>query len=675
MCRLRGDANWQVRLPPSLKLRRRSRRNLPHGGTRPLIAAALVAALSAVPGNAAAQRAPVLRALADLRIALNGTYGDEGGEIARRLDDLSAAVANWDRSIRETEQNVRSRLENASPEDAARAHETLGSVYLERGRLADAVTEFEAASRLGPQQSSLPLWTAFALDATGNADRATVAFRRAWTLDSDNPMTAYLAIAHSAIEAADLTRARDVLSRSVQGVIRGGRSQPSSFSSPPLSLDESGGAVPFPLARYADAFARMTQGQLDEGVAGTRKAAANDPLVSDPVAQTTGMREASDALRKGSLRTALSALEKVVKASPGSSEAHRMLGTAAGLAGDLRASVLHFEAALKLRADDERAWLAFASMQLDSGNLADAVRTLEKAIAAIPQSGRLRWRLAGLLGTLNRGDEALAQYSEVARLMPVAGRAAVHQAISSAATLQQNVARAGAAGELRVRANLNDAGAHRDLASLYVKEGRRDEAFAELAIAVLLDPDDPVTLVALGQSLMADRRDEDAVAALERAVSLQPNLRDARYALAQALTRASRRADAERHLVEFERQRAEAVIRERRAIDIAAIREDAAAKSAAGQHRQAIESLQKVISLEPDVAQNYLDLAEALVKAGRLADSLQYFVKTAEIEGIADVHFRLAEVLARLGRTRESGLARETYERLRLEDFRRKSIR
>jgi tetratricopeptide (TPR) repeat protein len=174
---------------------------------------------------------------------------------------------------------------------------------------------------------------------------------------------------------------------------------------------------------------------------------------------------------------------------------------------------------------------------------------------------------------------------------------------------------------------------------------------------------------------MADGRDEDAVAAFERAVMLQPGLREARYGLAQALTRVSRREEAQRHLLEFERQRAEAAAREQRAIDIDAVKGEAARKSAAGQHVQAATIWKKVIGLEPDRAQNYLDLAESLVKAGALEESLQYFVKTADMDGVAEVHLRLAEVLARLGRAKESALARETYEMLRLEDFRRRSRR
>ena len=494
--------------------------------------------------------------------------------------------------------------------------------------------------------------------------------------DNESPITAYLALTRSAGDGAELVGPRNTLFRTVQDVIRGRRTQPSSrFAQGPPIEDAGLGAPRFPLARYADVFASALQGQVSESIARMKTAAATDPLIVDAASRSEGMRQAAASLRRGSLRNAIASLELVVKASPASSEAHRMLATATAIAGDSRTSVQHFEAALRIRPDDERSWMAFAGVQVEGGRLLDAIRTLEKGIAAIPGSGGLRWRLAGLLVRLGRGDEALAQYSEAERLTPVSGRAAVHQAVATAATLQQDVARAVTAGKLRVGANLNDPGAHRDLASLYLKEGRQEETFTELAIAAVLDPDDPLTLVALGQSLMADRRDEEAVAALERAVALQPNLRDARYALAQALTRASRRADAERHLLEFERQRAEAVAREQRAIDIAAIKDDAAMKLAAGQHRQAIENLQKVITLEPDVAQNYFDLAEALVKAGRLADSLQYFVKTAEIEGIADVHLRLANVLARLGRIRESSLARETYERLRLEDFRRRSIR
>ena len=622
------------------------------------------------------QRGPVVRALADLRNALDGTYGDERSEVARRLDVLSEAVANWDRSIRETELKLRPRVEGANPENAALAHETLGSAYLERGRSADAVTELEAASKLTPQRATPHLLRAFAHDANGGPARAAAAFRQAWTLDPDDPIAAYLAIARSGLDGADLTRAHDALLRTVQGVIRGARSgTPTPFSSPPVSLSEPDGTPLFPLARYADGFALATRGQIDQAVARLRTAATGDPLIADPASQTEDLRQAATLLRRGSLSAARAAFEKVAAAFPRSSEPHRMLATAAAIGGDTRTSVEHFEAALRLRPDDERSWMALANVHIEAGAPVQAARTLEKAIAGISDSGGLRWRLAGLLVKAGQNGDALSQYLEAERLAPLSGRAQVHQAVATLALMQLDAESTAAAVDRRVRANLNDASAHRDLASVYTKQGRQDEAFAELAIATWLDPDDALTFVALGHSLMADRRDEDAVAALERAVMLQSDLREARYALAQALTRASRPEEARRHLQEFERQRTEAVARERRDLDLAAAKSDAALKSAAGQHLQAVEIRKKVIALEPNVAQNYLDLAEALAKAGRLEESLQYFVRTAELDGVAEVHLRLADVLARLGRPRESALARDTYERLRLEDFRRRARR
>jgi tetratricopeptide (TPR) repeat protein len=555
----------------------------------------LFAVLLACSREALAQSEPVVRALLNLHSTLEGRYGDEGVEVSRRFEDLSRALAGWDRSI--------------------------------------------PAEPIG---------------------------------DFQDPITAYQALTRPGASDMDRLRARAGLRLMARDVIRGRRTQPPSrFPPPPGLVDESGGAPRFPLARYAAVFASSLRGEVDQATVRMKEAAATDPLIIDPASRSDGMQKAAASLRLGSVRDAIGALEAVVKAFPASSEAHRLLATATGLAGDSRRSVEQFAAALKIHPDDERSWIALGNLHIEAGALTDAARALEKAIAAIPDSGRLRWMFAGVLVRLDRVGEALVHYTEAERLAPLSGRAAVHQAVAGAATLQQDVERAAAASEQRTRANPNDSAAHRDLASMYQKQGRQADAFAELAIAAWLDSNDQLTLSALGQSFMADGEDEDAVAAFERAVMLQPDLREARYGLAQALTRTSRREEAQRQLAEFERQRAEAAARERRALEIDSIKGEARRRSAAGQHAQAVTLWKKVLGMEPNRAQNYLELAEALVKAGSLEESLQYFVKTADLDGVAEVHLRLAEVLARLGRTRESGMARETYEKLRLEDFRR----
>src|SRR6185503_3419971 len=118
------------------------------------------------PTNAVAQSDRVFRALANLNIALEGSYGDEGAEAARQIDELSQAVAEWDRSIRETETRLRPQI-GGSPQEAAAAHEALGFLYLERSRFADAITELQVASTLAPTLAAPHLLRGFALDAMG----------------------------------------------------------------------------------------------------------------------------------------------------------------------------------------------------------------------------------------------------------------------------------------------------------------------------------------------------------------------------------------------------------------------------------------------------------------------------------------------------------------------------
>ena len=111
-----------------------------------------------------------------------------------------------------------------------------------------------------------------------------------------------------------------------------------------------------------------------------------------------------------------------------------MLATAAALAGDTRRSVEHLEAALRIRPDDERSWIALANTHADAGAIAEATRALEKAVAAIPDSGGLRWRLAGILVKVDRNADALVQYNEAERLTALSGRAQVHQAVATLAS-------------------------------------------------------------------------------------------------------------------------------------------------------------------------------------------------------------------------------------------------
>lgn len=632
-----------------------------------------------LPRQTAAQNAPsehVRREVVQLHGALASTHGDEGPEIERRLDELTRALADWDRSIRETELTLRPKLQGATADQAADIHASLGSLYMDRRRFEEALVELDAAARLAPGRSTLQMLRAVALDALGRTEEAGRAFQEAWALDRADPAKAYLARTRSPLSGAALDQSRDtLLNASRAGTPPTATGQPGPFARLGLRTDASTAAPVFPLAREAAGFTLIVSGRHEDGVARLREAVASDPLLADPASRSGRIGQALTLLRGRNLAGARAALEAAIRISPRSSEPHRVLATVLELAGERQSSVEHLETAVRLAPDDERSWLALGRARIDSGAPAEAAKTLEAAVGAVPDSGELRWTLAGVLERQQRNDEALEQFDAATRLTALSGRTAVLRQVMAHAGAPHELPRALAAAERRVRLNPDEAAAHRELAALYTRQGRQDEALTELTIAVWLDPEDPFALVALGHAHLAERRDLDAVDALQRAVALHPTLPEARYALGQALTRADRRDEARRQLGEFERLRTEGMARDRRADELLDLKQTAANQTVTRLYPRAVETWRKVIDLEPNVARNYIDLADVLRDAGQLDQALSALVKAADLDGVAEVHQRLAVVLARLGRTKESALARQTYERLRLEDFERRTRR
>jgi tetratricopeptide (TPR) repeat protein len=642
---------------------------------RLVVVAALVAVFAGT--DALAQDERFTRAAAALPAIFEGAYGDEGPRVAPALDELQQGLAEWDRALADAAEILKKRTAGVGLEQAADLHVAMGTMYFRRGRIAEALTQFESAIQTAPQQARPETLRAVALDALGRTDEAAAAFRRAWQLDPVDPGRAYLALARSAnstaLDADGLASARETLLTASRGAITGGsRRQSAAF--PDLLATGDNRAPVLPLALYADGFAMIAAGQHPAAIVRLREAAARDPLIIDAAYRTMRMRDGTAALRSGNLPAALTAFRAASAAVPSSSEAHRMLGIVLDLSGKPAESILQFQAALRIRPDDERSWIALARVRGDAGEAAQATTT-EAAIRAIPASARLRWGLASLYLKLDRKWDALQQYEAVSRLTVLGGAAAIQERIGNLASVRQDLAGAIAAQERRVRLNEDDVTAHRELADLYLKQGSHDEAFREAAVAVWLDPRDALSLVSLARSHLAGGRDSEALDALRQAVTLAPDLREARHAFGQLLIRVGQRDEGRQQLVEYQRLNEAASARDRRIDEVAGMKAEAAEEMRRGRPRRAADVWKRVIASEPDVAGNHRELAEALLKAGDLALSLTAFATAAELDGVAAVHLRIATLLERLGRTRESALARQTYVRLRLEDYGRQAGR
>src|SRR6185503_15697221 len=155
---------------------------------------ALVLGLAGTARPVGAQESAFLAAVQDLATTPSG--------LAVARDRMAAALAEWDRQIRNLEAQV----------DTFQRHLDLGVMYRRRGRLDEALRQFGAAAALQPGASDVQLLRALTLEAAGNRTEAARAYQAAWARDLASPVKAYLALRRTSdLDAASGERARTVL--------------------------------------------------------------------------------------------------------------------------------------------------------------------------------------------------------------------------------------------------------------------------------------------------------------------------------------------------------------------------------------------------------------------------------------------------------------------------------
>jgi tetratricopeptide (TPR) repeat protein len=578
------------------------------------------AALVVFPGVAAAQQRVFLDGVFELTTALEGTFGDEGARIGPALDRMSSALAEWDRTIHAFQDRVAAALTNTSTQEAGGLRITLARMYAERGRLADAIQQLDAASRLEPRRPDVLVLRGLVLDAYSNSMEADEAFRSAWIIEPHDPVAAYYTVRHSATTRTpqDVERARDVMTVAYQKILKQA-TRPTVLPFGISHVQQKPADAPvLPLARYAKGYARLVARDYDGALAELRTAAASDPLVIDPSARSVPIMRAVTALREGRLAEARSLFAET-NALPDSSEAHRILGLIYWASSEYDKSVEQFTSAIERDPRDERSRLARARVLSLSERDADAQRALLETIQAFPDSSLAHWSLGLLYERLNRHADARREI-EHATAGAVVGRADLYTAIGRLAGSATDVPAAIDAFMRAVDANPSDPAAHKYLAGALLQHDRVNEAFIEFVATLLIDPLDADAHAGIGRIHLDAGRYADAVDALRRAVDVTPDHAEARYALATALTRSGKRQEAAREFDRVEEAQRRAFAERRRNMSLDVLKEEAALRTAEGRYDRAIELYEKAATLGSDPAV-YRELAGLYSKLGRIDDA------------------------------------------------------
>ena len=638
---------------------------------RRLVLSLLLAAL-AVPSTAAAQRDGFLAAWVEFYQTVRGAYGDEGPQLAAQLEKISTALAAWDREIRDAESQLQPRLQGADVKTALEVHAILASLYLDRSRFDDALREFQAAIGIDSTRAAFHRYKGLIYQATARPAEAADAFRSAWRVDPMDPQNAYRLIVYrsNSTTRQEVEQALATFAAIEAELIRLARPRSTSpFRTTQAIDDDAGGAMGFVPPPYARGFSLLQRGQYDEGLVALRTAVAADPLVAGAASRSEPMAQGSAALRQGVVDTAIARLEAAVARAPDSSEAHRLLGTAYGIRGDMTSSVRHLRDAVRLNPRDERAWIALASTLEDTDGRTDAAAALRASIDALPDSGALRWRLRSLLR--ERIDESDLDLLAVAdSLVLFAGKGALLGQLAGMAQGHLDYERAVKLHELRVALTPNNAAAHEALGRAYVEQGQEETGYAELVTALLLNPLDAETLTALGQLHLAAGRTPQALAALERALALDAGNSQALNALGNALIRAGRTEEGQRRLEESVRRQAQDVEDQRSRRTAAMLTVQAEVHMSRGEYDAALDAWKQAITIRRDSVGS-LQVADALIKAGRLEEAAAVLQAAIPLNARPETHRRLAEVYAALGRLEDSARERQAYTRQRLEELRR----
>jgi superkiller protein 3 len=581
------------------------------------VCAVLLVAL--VPSAAAAQQAHFVQALSELTAAIAGTYGDEGTLVRPAIDRMSAALAAWDREIAAAAAGVPASLDNPAPGLVDR-RVSLGRMYADRGRLDNALSEFDTASRLDPRRADIHALRGLVFEAAGRSSDALEAFRTARMLEPGNPVYAYYLFHAAAIHksAKDAREAASALAAAYSELMkRPARQKNAPFTHIAL-LQPSDRAPLVPLAAYSQAYRHIVRGEYDRAIVEFRNAAQDDPLVADPAAGSAPLLRAVGAFRQGRLSEARSLLSQ-----PGppakSSEAHRLLGFVYWAESDYEKSVAELTEALRQSPKNERARLALSRVLTTANRDADAERVLRETLAVLPESALAHWWLGSNYERLNRFAEARQEFEQAAAAA-VAGESQLLGAVGRLASAAADVAGAVDAFARAVTAHPNDAALHKSLAGALVQQERPEEAVAEFVAALLIDPGDAEAHLGIGQIHLDAGRLVEAVDALGRATDISPRNTDARYALASALVRLGRPDEAAQHFARVEREQRQLLADQRRSLSHDVLKEEGALRAAEGKPDAAIALYEKALTVTPDPAVYGL-LADLYAKVGRTEDA------------------------------------------------------
>jgi tetratricopeptide (TPR) repeat protein len=331
-----------------------------------------------------------------------------------------------------------------------------------------------------------------------------------------------------------------------------------------------------------------------------------------------------------------------------------MLGVAYWLSAEPERSIEQLEQAVRRDATNERARLMLARVLDEIDDTARAEQALEQTVAAIPSSAMAHLRLGRLYVAASRTEDAVREYEAAAGIGALAGEAPLMVDIGELHRRELDATKAEAAFARAVALRPNDAVAHRERGRALLQMERPDAALVELAAALLIDADDYLSYLTIGQIHLDAGRHAQAETLVTRAIAIDAEKPEAYYALASALARSGRGDEAKAHLATFARLQEKSLDDQRRRIELSTSRLQAGVLIEKGAFEDAAEAWTKILADWGDVAAHHAGLARALAGLGQVETAVAHYEQSLALNADATVYRELAAFYDRLGRAADA---------------------
>jgi tetratricopeptide (TPR) repeat protein len=624
----------------------------------------LAIALAMAPRESSAgQREDVGDALLTLTAALAGEGGGTRAQVDAALDGVGHALSQWDARLAALETRLRTSIAEASPRDAAQIRTTLGALLFERGRLADALEELSAANRQDPALPTAWLTRALVLDVLGERDAAREALATALRTAPNEATTAYLLsrLTPSGDEQVLLQTTRALLT-AAERLRTSGEGPGAPFVDVSILDDRSPARYRFLPAGYGRVVMPLVASrQYDAAYAALRTLIARDPLFDDPALSSAEFANAALEIDAGRSEAALTRLAAMNDPLRGSSELHRLRAAAYRAAAQPERARAELETARQMAPGNERAAVALLQLLAEEGDLTAAERIAGEMQATFEESAAVAWLQAQIYSAMGREKDVVTALRRTLGARPLTGSGPIWSTLGLFRT-RSFEPDASDAFDQDVRLNPNRPEPHLLLGESLRVNGRINEAFAEFAAAVLIQPDSLRAHLSIGQMHLDAGRYAEAIASLRWVARRSPSLAGARYALANALQRAGQPDEAAEELAAFTRLQAQATEADRKDRRVGALQLQATLFEQTGQCVQAVDVRRRLIQLTPEMAGHHVALADCLVRLGRQEEAAEALERAVSLGAPPTIFRRLADLYFRLGRPDDSAEATRRYD-------------